>query len=117
MKEVALDQLSAARFAELVQTKFQVSVEPGLVVSLELVTVTAPRPENEGRVSAPSGKFESFSLLFDGPADQPLGQRTYRFTHEHLGSFDLFIVPVGTDRNARQYEAVFNRRLSPGAPS
>ena len=115
MNEVSLDQLSAGRFAELVRTKFQVAVEPALVVCLELVKVTTTRSGiREDRTPA-SPQFEGFSLLFDGPVDRPLEQRTYRFAHERLGSFDLFIVPVGADRNARQYEAVFNRRFSPGA--
>ena len=114
MNEVPLDQLSAGRFAELVQTKFQVLVEPGLVVSLELAAVTTPHAAGQVGVPPGSREFEVFSLLFQGPADQPLSQRTYRFAHERLGSFDLFIVPVSADRDARQYEAVFNQRLSPG---
>jgi hypothetical protein len=113
MSEAPLDSLSFASFAELVHAKFQVLVEPGLEVSLELAIVAAPSPGPE-RVPPGSQQFEAFSLLFNGPLDRPLAQRTYRFTHERLGSFDLFIVPVSADRNARQYEAVFNRRLSPG---
>jgi len=114
MSEIPLDQLSAECFAALLRTKFQVLVEPGVAVNLELTAVSAPG--RGGQESAPSGsqKFEGFSLLFDGPEDRPLGQRTYRFTHERLGSFDLFIVPVSATRESRQYEAVFNRRLSPG---
>jgi len=115
MSEAPLDSLSHASFAELIQTKFQVLVEPGLVVGLELAVVTASSPGQE-RVSPGSQQFEGFSLLFNGPADLPLAQRTYRFAHERLGSFDLFIVPVSADRNARQYEAVFNRRFPPIAP-
>ena len=114
MNEVSLEQLSAGRFEELVQTKFQVLLEPGLAISLELTSVTTSCPRGQERVSSGSPILEGFSLLFNGPADQPLGQGTYRFAHERLGSFALFIVPVGADRQARQYEAVFNRRLAPG---
>ena len=114
MNEVPPDQLSAGRFAELVRSKFEVAVEPGLVVGLELAAVTTSGPGDQNSVSPGSAMFEGFSLLFDGPAHRPLGQRTYRFTHERIGSFDLFIVPVGANRGARQYEAVFNRRHSPG---
>ena len=114
MSEVSLDQLSAGRFQELVQTKFEVRVEPGPAVSLELTTVTTPPSGSHESVSPGNQMVESFSLLFNGPADRPLGQRMYRFTHERLGSFDLFIVPVSADRNARQYEAVFNRRRATG---
>jgi len=113
MNEVPLDQLSAGRFAEYVRTKFQVLAESGSAVSLELAAVAASGPAGQGNRTSASRTFESFSLLFDGPADPPLGQRTYRFTHERLGSFDLFIVPVSATSGSRQYEAVFNRRLVP----
>ena len=114
MSEVPLEHLAAPHFTELVRTKFQVSVEPGLVVNLELAAVTPLRAGAQEGVSPGSPTPESFSLLFEGPANQPLGQRTYRFAHERLGFFDLFIVPIGADRNARQYEAVFNRYFSSG---
>lgn len=106
MDEIGLDQLSAERFAEFVRTKFQVLLQPEIVVSLELIDVSTPTK---------SQSYERFSLLFNGPLDQPLDQRTYRFEHEQLGSFDLFIVPVGADHEARQYEVVFNRRILPHA--
>ena len=114
MSEVSLDQLSAGQFAELVQTRFQISVEPSPAIILELIAVSAPGPRGPGSVSPETTKFESFSLLFSGPLDRPLGQGTHRFDHAQLGSFDLFIVPVCADRGARQYEAVFNRRLTSG---
>ena len=114
MSEVSLDQLSAGQFAELVQTRFQISVEPSPAINLELTAVSALGPGGPESGSPGTTKFESFSLLFSGPLDRPLGQGTYRFVHERLGSFDLFIVPVCADRGARQYEAVFNRRLTSG---
>jgi len=114
MREVSLDELSAGHFADLLRTNFHVLVGPGLVLNLELTAVTGLRPAGQRSGASGGQGFESFSLLFDGPADRPLGQQTYRFSHERLGSFDLFIVPVSTERNARQYEAVFNRRLDPG---
>ena len=109
MNEVSLDQMSAARFAELVGTRFKVQLEPGIDVILELSAVNTPRPNGQERGAPGGAGTESFSLWFDGPADRPLGQRTFRFTHERLGAFDLFIVPVGAEQGARQYEAVFNR--------
>ena len=110
MNEVPLEHLTAERFGELVQTPFQVSVSPGLAVDLKLAVVATARPDTSPGDLISKG----FSLLFDGPADPPLGQRMYRFAHEHLGSFDLFIVPVSATCGLRQYEAVFNRRPAPG---
>src|SRR5688572_15644112 len=102
MNVVSLDRLTAKHFADLVHTAFQVLVESNVTVPLELTAITMHSPAGS--------EFESFSLLFDGPNDRPLGQQTYRFAHERLGAFDLFIVPVSAAGNARQYEAVFNRR-------
>ena len=104
MKEVPLEQLSAQQFAGALHSKFQVIAEGSPPLSLELISVKEQ--------SAPNAGFEAFSLLFNGPADRPLAQRIYRFTHEHLGAFDLFIVPVSAESGGRQYEAVFNRRLA-----
>ena len=102
MNEISLDKVTAEQFAQLVHTEFQVLLERDVKVALELTAVTVQ--------SARNADFEAFSLLFSGPADRPLGQQTYRFRHERLGAFDLFIVPVSAENNRRQYEAVFNRR-------
>jgi hypothetical protein len=110
MQETPLNELTAGRFAALVRTAFRVTAEPGPEADLTLVSVTARRIGGPETVSAESPDAASFALLFDGPVGQPLAQRTYRFQHDTLGSFDLFIVPVGADRGRRQYEAVFNRR-------
>lgn len=108
-----LDALSARHFAELLRTTFQVLVEPGLGVRLELTAVTETGPGRPEGVAAAPPRGECFSLLFDGPADPPLAQRTYRLAHERLGAFDLFLVPVGAEHGARQYEAVFHRCPAP----
>lgn len=104
MKQVPLEQLSAQQFAGALRSKFQVMAEGSPPLSLELISVTEQ--------SAPNAGFEAFSLLFNGPTDPPLAQKIYRFTHEQLGAFDLFIVPVSANSGGRQYEAVFNRRLA-----
>jgi len=116
MKEISLDQLSAGRFAELVRTRFNILAEPGVEVILELIAVTMPRSNAQESMSPGDPRTESFSLLFAGPADRPLGQGMYRFAHEHLGWFDLFIVPVSAEPGARQYEAVFNRHIAARTP-
>lgn len=102
MNEVPLNALTAERFTALMRTKFAVVLGAERMVNLELITVSNARRSRE---------FESFSLQFDGPAEAPLAQRTYRFTHPQLGWFDLFIVPVGAERDSRQYEAIFNRKI------
>lgn len=55
---------------------------------------------------------ECFSLLFQGDIEKPLVQSTYSFRHREMGTFALFIVPVGSDNSGMKYEAVINRLVS-----
>jgi len=52
---------------------------------------------------------EQFSLLFYGPNDCNLGQGTFELEHETMGTFPLFLVPIGPDHQGLRYQAVFNR--------
>jgi hypothetical protein len=92
--------LTLETFAPAVGETFTVGGEGGAKVELLLVEATpqdvgshAPRP--------------AFSLLFQGPADPPLPQATYRFEHSSLGVMEIFIVPLGRDEHGATYEAFF----------
>jgi hypothetical protein len=52
--------------------------------------------------------YESFSLLFQGPAEPFLPQAIYPLEHAQLGAFALFLVPVGKNAAGFLYEAVLN---------
>lgn len=96
-----LENLSLATFTALLNTDFRIfrnSDEPAVVVKLA-------KAVDLGSTS----RQEQFSILFCGLPEQPLGQGLYRLDHDRLGSFDLFIVPVGRDAQGYQYEAIFNR--------
>jgi len=49
-----------------------------------------------------------FSLVFLGPPQSVLPQAIYRFEHDEIGAFELFIVPVGRTPQGVRYEAVFS---------
>ena len=72
-------------------------------IDAKLVEVT------EGRSSE---QQEQFSLLFVGPEKPVLSQQIFGVEHSEMGSFDLFLVPVGVDDRGMLYEAVFNRLRS-----
>jgi hypothetical protein len=94
-----LDDLTRGTFDPHVGTRFAVTSEsPPL--ELELVEVSDVGDGNHGR---------NFRLLFRGPRETPLGQGTLELEHPAIGAFALFIVPVGADAAAVQYEVVFNR--------
>ncbi len=54
------------------------------------------------------GRGRPFSIVFRGPGDILLPQAIYRVEHDQIGTFDLFIVPIGRDTAGLRYEAVFN---------
>ena len=94
-------ELTHATFAPHVGSTFRVHADAS-EVELTLVEVSGLRS---------SPRAEVFSLEFHGPVDNPLPQGEYRFEHPDVGDFALFIVPVGRDVDAMQYEALFNRVL------
>jgi len=55
--------------------------------------------------------LETFSLFFHGPMEFCLPQGIHKLLHNDLGEIDLFLVPVGKDKDGYQYEAVFNRMV------
>ena len=91
------------RFDEARHTAFGVSLDGRVVADLTLIDV----------VTFDAGpRWESFSLVFDGPSPAPFCDGTFQVEHAELGSFPLFLVAICTDADGQQYEAVFNRRLA-----
>ncbi len=68
---------------------------------LELLTA---EPARDRAGAARTG----FSLLFRGAPAPVLQQGVYRMMHPTLGALDIFLVPVGSDPQGVQYEAIFN---------
>ena len=109
MNAARLEQLDFESLASLVKTKFRVWVGANGALELELYEATPPRTTRAG--SGSEAGYESFSLLFLGPADRLLPQGSYAFECEQVGRFDLFIVPIGRDASGVRYEATFNRLI------
>ena len=93
-----LQELTRDIFDQQINTPFRVEHGAGSA-TLELVEVSA--------VSLTS-TTESFSIVFRGPLDAFLAQSVYRFHHDVLGAVDLFIVPIGKEKQGFLYESVFN---------
>ena len=109
MNLVSLDELSFSTFKELLNGRFRVEVAPATVAELELIEAEFIGEAAKDKATVP--KHESFSLVFSGHANHRLTQRTYRFSHERIGAFELFIVPIAAEKGMIRYQAVFNRRL------
>ena len=90
-------------YVPLVGTVFTVHRADGDPLCVELMAATEL-----------PGRGECFSLVFRGPADAPLDQRTYRVQHPALGDFPLFLVPLGPAAGGGlEFEAVVNRLGGP----
>jgi hypothetical protein len=87
-------------FSRYLNTKFWLCDGDAARMEVELVKVS--------EFVASAGQ-EGFSVEFLGPLDTRAKQGTYKFEHADMGTFDLFIVPIGQIQDGIIYEAVFNR--------
>ena len=95
--------MSLKTFRQLLNQPFTIHTGDSNQLQTELVEVKSLREEsNDGK--------DGFSLLFHGPRDPYLSQRTYLVENEQLGSLEIFLVPIGLDHSGQhmQYEAIFN---------
>ena len=101
MATVSLTSLRRDDLAAHDHSEWSIREHPG--VSLRLIDVSP---------LARSGPWESFSLTFSGPSGVQLGQGTLGLQHDHLGTLELFIVPLEPDSEGSRYECVFNQAAS-----
>ena len=92
--------------AAYVSDPFQVLFDDHTHLALELIAATPFVGLETEEASADGGRIP-FSLIFRGPRDHVLPQRTYRLAHAALGEFPLFLVPIGPDSVGMRYEAAF----------
>lgn len=100
-----LDQVTLSAFAAHLGSTFRISDDSGVTHAVELVSV---RPIAR-QIAGPAAR-EPFSIIFRGRGTQALPQRIYEIHHDQLGSFSIFIVPIGpkVEPNVVEYEAIFN---------
>ncbi|WP_348943791.1 hypothetical protein ABHF33_09790 [Chitinibacter sp. FCG-7] len=89
-------------FSEHTDTGFDIFYGDQSVGALQLLSANPAPGSTDSR---------HFSLIFSGQPTPHLPQCTYHFVHAMLGRFDLFIVPIGPDRQTGQmlYEAIINQ--------
>jgi hypothetical protein len=102
------ERLTEETFSRYLNTKFFIYTSPLTAISLELIQVKTWDPTSTEK-AAKAATLDSFSVLFRGPRKTALESRTYRITHDQMGTFDLFISPVNDRKKERLYQAVFNR--------
>jgi hypothetical protein len=97
-----LDQVTVETFEPFVGSSFWVEFPNGAKVELRLVGAAKVMESEAANLDR-----HPFSLYFIGPRSYPLRQQIYRLTHPETEAMELFLVPIGTNAEAYQYEAVF----------
>jgi hypothetical protein len=102
-----LSQLTVTTCAAYVGEPFHVLFDNQTPLTLELIAATPfSKPDADKEPMSGKGRIP-FSLIFRGPQSSVLPQRTYLISHEMLGEFPLFLVPIGPDDAGMRYEAAF----------
>lgn len=96
-----LEKLTVTDFEPHVGTVFPIQLQEGDPLQTKLISVKklgeAPKPEAR----------QAFSLLFQGPREPLLHQQIYPVEHPTAGKLDIFLVPVGEEKDGLLYEAIF----------
>jgi hypothetical protein len=100
----ARDHLSEASYRPLVGSVFRVNT---VGVDLQLIGVRHLGPLAVGRARL-TGK-EHFALDFEGSGGDRVASSLHWLSHPELGSFQLFLTPVGRGGSVQRYEATINR--------
>jgi hypothetical protein len=94
-----LEQIQPGLMKAHIGTEFEVLDDPSRIFSLRLTEVVEISKTEHN---------ETFSLYFHGPLQPFMPQKIHRLRHEKLGELELFLVPIGQDKDGFQYEAAFN---------
>lgn len=93
----------------MVGTTFEVRHPDGRTLAMTLAdALPFETPARRSARGVSRQRRAPFSLYFLGPAAPVLPQAMYTFHHDRFTLGQVFIVPVGADAEAVEYEAVFN---------
>ncbi|MGH3079825.1 MAG: DUF6916 family protein [Gaiellaceae bacterium] len=96
-----LESLTIDDFSGRLGERFVLELGEGSEVETQLIEAKPLEagPESDARTP--------FSIVFLGPHEPLLAQRIYPLRHDQLGTFGIFIVPIGRDADGVRYEAIF----------
>jgi uncharacterized protein DUF6916 len=99
-----LESATSETFAPHIGSSFEARTNAGDVLDLELTSC------DESPESGPPGAARvPFSLIFhDADASRYAPQQTFLVRHDALGTFALFMVPLGADDRGMRYQAVIS---------
>ena len=91
---------SSRSFAENLHSVFRLLRAEGESLNLELIEVAEQNS---------SPHVEQFAVIFRGPLTPLCPQQIYKLEHERLGPMELFLVPLGPEKEGMLYQSCFNR--------
>ncbi len=97
-----LDRLTIEDFRARLEETFQIELDGGVSLPLQVVRV---RSLSEERVDP--DLREPFAVELRGPGEPVLHQSIYPVQCPDWGCLEIFLVPLGPDRIGMLYEAVF----------
>jgi hypothetical protein len=101
-----LETFTKDTFSPYINDTFRVFL--GSIPPMDLVLISATEVGNSYGRGAGTAERTPFSILFRGPMNPILPQQIYRMEHEQMGTFELFLVPMGPKQGGMEYEAIFN---------
>ena len=103
----SLETLTVDAFQPRVGQTFRIRPRPEHELEAELIEA---RALGGGPGRAPSDARQRrtpFCLSFRTSLTAPLPQSIYEVAHEEMGSYEIFLVPIGPDGKGMVYEAIF----------
>ena len=97
-----LNNLTHVQFEDCLYQSFHVECANADPVKTELIEI-----EKHGTFNPGSHQRQSFSLIFRGPMEPLLPQKTHVLKNETMGNLEIFLVPIGPDDQGMRYEAIF----------
>lgn len=97
-----LETFTCATFEPHLGDLFRLGAGDGQGADLVLIEAAVLPTSAADRLRPP------FSIIFRGPPGPLISQGIHRLEHTGIGTFDLFLVPIGPDADGMRYEAVFS---------
>jgi hypothetical protein len=101
-----LEEVTLETFIPHVGSSFAVQLDGEADPELRLVEAT-PLGLPSGGARTGAGFRAAFSLIFQGAVQPVLPQRIYPLVHPAIGRLEIFLVPIGPDRDGMRYQAIF----------
>ena len=103
----SLESLTVAAFVPRIGETFRIRSRPDHELEAELIEARALGGGPVRADGGAPGRRVPFSLSFRTTLTAPLPQQIYQVAHDEVGSYEIFLVPVGPDGKGMVYQAIF----------